>query len=763
MPGGDARRNMRDMKSLAPPSFPRWMWCAVLGALGLIMLAYFSPWSWRGTGLDTAGHVWMLGEIQEGLRRGEIFSRTTESFWGMPLLRYYHFLPPLAAAALGSLIGNLGALAWMQSLPVAMLPLVVGWAVRRGGASPAAALWAGGAWIVLAYQLPVPFRGTWDGGLLGDWILQFGGTRLSAYAGSYASSWGLLILFVILGFLARPSPRRTIGGDDVALAILLAASVLCQPQLALVAVAASAAARWGRWGRLFFSWCAAGTLFAAWLGPFLLGPFLDAMTHRGWDPSRWALLLWQWVSPFPLLGIPVAALLGALAVTGWRAIGGRRPFVAAGLRVVFLYALFALLPPATIWNQRWIVVWAVLITAGAGLGLYELLRRLPRVWRGTAWCLGGALLVAAPLWTTATAPFIWTSPYVSENYPVREPVEGRVLPRWNSFYNVPGGGRDGGGIFFEQSPAAPFVETVQHGLLAEWALTGDWQLLAIRGEPNRPHLAERGARALGVEYVHIPDWRNITPGARQVFAEAGWEIERGELWRNPRGSLNLASLLRARERREGGSFIGEAERAFFENPEVWVTDGKFPPLDPSCEEPYAREMDHRSIHLRAQEGCPVLVRAGWIPGWRSSDGSPIARAGPFLALNPRSEEIVLTWGRSWDLRASMGVSAAGVPFMAWLFYYLHRRRRRERGEGEPPETLRPQRGRGRGGSIPRKPARRFSHVDSQRRQEAHLPRVPVPGSGSPGAGAGTDRGVVGGAFRFFRGHEPEGGDRQLGA
>ena len=674
-------------ETLRKKSLP-WLCAALPPALiSTALLVWFAPWAWGSAHLyyDLVGHDWMLDAIRRGWSFGEATTRDASAFYGMPILRYYYPLVPYAAAALGWLIGDGGALGWLHALPVVAIPLAGFWAVKRGGAPPLGAMWAALASAVLVAQLPMPRNATEAVSryiTFGSKAHIWGGLRESVFSGPYTTSWAVLILIIALGIWAKPNTRKTIGWSDAGIGALLAALVMCQPYLAAVGVAVSAVVLWRRWGRLFFTWCAAGVLFAWWAGPSLIGPLLGAMTHRNWEQLGAIGIGWGWVGGEAWWGLPLGAALYALAAWGWKGLRGRKPFLAAAGCVFLLYEAFALLPPGIVWNHRWLTVWAPLVVLGGGLGI----SRLGRGKGGEAalWTLGAGTASAVAILIAASYPFAYASPAgIAPAYANVNVAPGWTLPSWSALYQSHLGGKDVSTVFFEQSPVAPFAEAAQVGF---WP-PGDNELggFSPRGKRGRTGWSIRAAGALGADRIILGQYGPYGPTVNSATVEAfrkdGWLRERegdreGEyMWRSPDGPAPLAIPLRSVPFRGGGSFLVAAEAQFLKDPEVWLTDGDFAPPPHPCPAPVAEEIDHRTIRLEGTPGCPVLVRAAWIPGWRSSDGSEIARAGPFIALSPKENEVELRWGRSWDERASVAVSVAGIPLMGWLFLYLHRRRR----------------------------------------------------------------------------------------
>ena len=694
-----------------------WLPWVVAAGMGIIILFIHRPWMWHPDGpawYDPAGHRWMLGEIRDVWSRGQLTGRTLDQSLGMPILRHYYPLVPSFSAALGWVIGDGRAIAWMATLPAVLAPLAAVWALPKRCYDAITRLLAAGGMCIIAY---VDFPDTV--GFPG-----FGFNKLSVWTGYYATAWALLLLLISAGFLYRTRPRTHVGWTDFWLGILLGLGVLAMPLVGLVMLLVAGWVFGKRWLRSLVVCGTAFSVSAWWLIPAVVAGPLEAIIHRGKTDETPAVLLGIYNGDL-LLIILIPVLLAGLGI--WAKTRGvytqldadrasRCDPILAILGVSYaLVVVFYFLPAWTVWNVRFLPIWLVscflLSVIGVGYTINIAMRSLLSR-EGATLVVCAALIVMmiiALLVSTRSGSILPSFVLRSgqEPHDIVLPPIGPVLSiNHNTTHMALIGGQDAGSLFYEQSPTNLFVLQLSTITVAGRENCATYFVVRLSQDfmtaCHNKLLRSMGisldhtlkmAHSLGIDWViesspddrqeyKWEDWTRVyrsddTPG----FLGGGLSNIQGDLLLSPYYPSPRITPLSEWAVWDGeGSYLESSVERFRKQPGVWLVDRPIPglPASEECKRPVLYNYNAYQVTFTGTSGCPYLIRTTWTPGFThigTVDG--IYRAGPFMAVNVDSGNIPvrITWDRSQLEQTGYGFSFSGLSVMVWVICYLKYRQR----------------------------------------------------------------------------------------
>lgn len=680
--GRDPTGSAADLMS----DFNRTRWRAVAGAAVAVLL--FTGWTLRliplgdvlsatqPTGYDLGPHLYAFDRGASRILAGQSPLGWDDGwFAGFPLFYFYFPFPALLLALLRLPVHAHVAMKLVSLMGVLLLPTAAYLFGRRATDSRLVGVGtAAGAVLFLETQS----------------FHNLGGNLASVLAGEFSYSIG----FTLSVFLAACVVRPTRGREIIAVALLLAATVLSHlipgfVAVLLIAVAAGTHRSKLRWlGSVY----GLGFLVAAfWAVPFL--------AHRD--------LFWHGVtfSAFPVTGLAPLELLipFPLALVGIYALRSSRTALAMVMVIAMTGPLLLVLPQPYVHPGRLVPYWflAVHLLAGIGLGFAaERVAREPTrsvVIRALPAVIPVLLLVEFRSGRELRTWAEWNYSGVEEKaaWPelarlheaigalppgrVHWEAEARYLSRFgtpNALMLIPY--HDPAhpvlaGLWRESSPTAAFIPVADRTAqrVSELAAAGSDTEAVVRR--LRHQLCTLGVRYFA---VHRPWTRNaLSDELEEVAATQIWAV-----FELPNCGLVdvMAGPLAMVDR---GEFLDRATTWFDSAGPGWIVQGKTPPaLGPDAAAPDSDAgsrtelLEHKNGSIRFRTpaaGVPHLVRVSYFPDWKVEGGRGPYRAGPnFMVVVPTASEVRLVFRAGWAERTGWALTALALMGLVVLVVWI---------------------------------------------------------------------------------------------
>lgn len=698
----DARRPAAERLRQTLPVFAA---AACLGTAGLMLLPpRLLLLDTTPAGGDYASHVVALDQLREVLLpSGRVFGWSMDQYGGFPLFLFYFPLAFLVIVLLSALLPltvamKVGSLAGALLLPLAW-HLALGWL-----GAPRAARWLGPA-AALAFLL-IETHATW------------GGNLASLLAGEFAYGLGFPLAWLAATH-AWKTRDRVRGWWPAAVLLALAGLAhgytLVAAALGIGLLALHPRLWWRRLWHVARIGLTAFGLLAWWLVPLIANlPWTNGF-RESWEIGGFRDLL-------------PSAVLVALAIL----LVGAALRLAAGRRPVFA--------PGQLWLVAFAAVLLIVYELGYSLGVVDV-RFLPMMHGALllAGCfeLGVWIAAAATAWrpvlASASIAAVTAAAILGVRYVpswVRWNMEGMErTSRWHDYSGVmeavagaidqprvayehhPDHGAAGTirafellpwfadratleGLYFQSAVLAPAVFYLQ----SETSLRPSCPLPAYECGRFDPGRAAAHLRLLGVSQL-VAYTDSLT---RSLETLPGFEVrERSGVYTvfDLGGRARLVEPVRLRPvaddwpdwRREAYDWFRAA--VDLDVPLVlrgaggsdWPSVDRYRPRRlprvPYASRPAVRAtIQDQSIRIETERpGHPLLVKVGYHPGWRASDGSAIDLVAPGMMLvTPRTDSLTLEWSSRWPGRTGLLVTALTVLGLAVAW----RRRRRPGGPAE---------------------------------------------------------------------------------
>ena len=648
-------------------------WSVSVLVLGAVALTLFPPrlllLDTTPAGGDYASHIVALDHLRNVLLpSGRIYGWSMDQYAGFPLFLFYFPLAFLVMVGLSAALPltvamKVGSLAGTVLLPFA-------WAVSlRWLGAPRPARWIAPA-VALAFLL-IEAQATW------------GGNVASLLAGEFAYALGFPLAWLAASHAWKTRDDASgwwPAGVLLALAGLAHGYTLVCGALGILLLAFHPRLWWRRWWHVTRVGLLAFGLLAWWLLPLLANmPWTNGFRER-----------WEIGGAGDLLPPVVAAALAMLvAGAAWRALSGRRPALAPGQLwlLAFAAALFAV------------------YRLGYSLGVVDV-RFLPMLHGALllagCWEAGSWIELARPAWRRVLAA---ASIVVVSGFAVASVVYLPSWARWNlggmertsrwpdydgvmqavageigaprvayehhpdhnaagtirAFELLPWFARRATleGLYFQSAVLAPVVFYLQ----SEVSLSPSCPLTAyecgrFRPAAAAPHLALLGAGEL---VAYTDSLTRALAGSDDFEERARSGVYTVFALARPPRLVEPVGVRPVADRRPGWRHEAydwfragidlDVPLVLGEDPDPrWTAvdryrPGRLPRVPyPTRPRVSATILDDEVRIETDTPGHPLLVKVGYHPGWRASDGSPIELVAPgMLLVTPRSGSLTLAW------------------------------------------------------------------------------------------------------------------------